>query len=51
MDNLNIISYFSMALNAEFRVIRIYKNRTSTIQIFSLNNIYFCVAITSEKLK
>lgn len=35
MDNSNIVSYFSMALNAEFRATRIYKNRTTTVQNFS----------------
>lgn len=50
MDIFNIVSYFFMALNEEFRVIRIYKNRTTTIQVFFfINDIYFCLAITSEK--
>ena len=52
MDIFNIVSYFFMALNAEFRVICIYKNRTTTIQVFFfffINDIYFCLAITSEK--
>ena len=35
MDSFNIISYFPVALKAEFHVIHIQKNLTSTFQIFS----------------
>ena len=36
MGGFDNISYFSVVLNVEIRVIHIEKNTTSTIQIFSL---------------
>ena len=46
MDSLNIISYFSVALNTEIRTIhkqkKKQKNTTSAIQIFLLNIYFLC---------
>ena len=47
MDSFNIISYFSVALNAEFTSFISRKNTTFTI--FFLMYIFLCVAITSRK--
>ena len=47
MDSFNIISYFSVALNAEFTSFISRKNTTFTI--FLLMYIFLCVAVTSKK--
>ena len=51
MDSFNIISYFSVALNVEFKIIHILKFITSTIQVFFSLRFIFWVAIMSEKHK
>ena len=49
MDSLNIISYFSVVLVAEFYVIHNKKFTTSTIQIFFSVRYILCMALMSKK--
>ena len=51
MGSFDNISYFSVALNGEFKSFMSKRNTTSTIKIFSFLIYIFCVAIASKKHK
>ena len=49
MDGFHNISYFSVALNAEMRVIHMEKKMQLLLSRFFLFNIFFWVATASKK--